>query len=52
MASNVLYNHELVLLPYWVQMQPHFSDGWKDYGGEDSDLTRYSDLYQPRPRSV
>ena len=19
-----------VLLPYWVQMQPHFSDGWKE----------------------
>ncbi|CAK9060818.1 unnamed protein product [Durusdinium trenchii] len=29
-------------------MQPHFSDGWKDFGGEDGDLTRHTDLYQAR----
>eukprot|EP00434_Breviolum_minutum_P010299 symbB.v1.2.009089.t1/scaffold570.1/size221114/4 len=47
-AQQVTFTHELVLLPYWVQMQPHFSDGWKDYGGEDNDLTKHTDLYQAR----
>ncbi|CAE7344029.1 MEE40 [Symbiodinium natans] len=47
-VGDVDFDHEMVLLPYWLHVQPHFADGWKDYGGTDSDLTQYSDLYQPR----
>lgn len=47
-VDKVMFNHELVLLPYWLQMQPYFSDGWKDYGGEDGMLTSDTDLYQAR----
>ncbi|CAJ1437557.1 unnamed protein product, partial [Effrenium voratum] len=47
-AGEVIFNHELVLLPYWVQMQPHFSDGWKDFGGVDGELTQHTALHWPR----
>jgi len=48
LVGDVGFDHEMVVLPYWLHVQPHFADGWKDYGGSDSDLTQYSDLFQPR----
>eukprot|EP00931_Biecheleriopsis_adriatica_P119410 TRINITY_DN94632_c0_g1_i1.p1 TRINITY_DN94632_c0_g1~~TRINITY_DN94632_c0_g1_i1.p1 ORF type:complete len:1060 (+),score=199.19 TRINITY_DN94632_c0_g1_i1:375-3182(+) len=48
-VDGIEFDHEMVVMPYWVQVQSHFADGWKDYGASETDITKHSALYQPRP---
>ncbi|CAE8676242.1 unnamed protein product, partial [Polarella glacialis] len=43
------FEHEMAVLPYWALADSHFADGWKDFGGTDSEAEAYSQLFQPRP---
>lgn len=49
-SQGITLNHEIAVLPFWVHVEPHFSDGWKSYGGHDDLNAVHSQLYSPRPQ--
>lgn len=48
-VGDLHFNHEIVVLPYWTIVEPHFPDGWKAFGGHDDPNARHTQVFSPRP---